>query len=283
MTSALPIPSISVEALIAARDRMLDVLSRFDRELAEASTALGRFDVFPPRTTVYFVSSEFERHLGDTRDARRTVGLLAEDIDRAVWDALFRLSNVGDLMDRKTREDFERSLRTRYANGERTKVPPLTPESIESTIQGLAARASEFFSKAVEHVFRRLSWDYKTNAPYRMGERMIVSSAISWHSTPSAGKWDRIACDALEDLERCLCIVDGAPLPTHETGVRSLREIEIGKWFEVPPTGGRLLLRAKLYKNRNAHVQLVERETVDALNRIVAGMHPFAIGEARSA
>lgn len=280
MSAYAPIPSISIDALLAARDELLATLVAFDERLAKATEAIGRFDVRSITVELAFLSGRelrftgFEGHRLETEDARR-------EIDRSVWEALFRRSGLDDLMDKQTRDDFYSGLHGRAHYDGRTEHPPaLTRENIEATMRGIGARADEFFGKAVESVYRRLSWNYKTNAPYRLGERMIVSTAYEYWQTPdSTGCLSHLRPETLGDLYRCLCVVAGEPLPTHTTGLGALKQIRIGEWFDVPPTGKRVLLSAKVFKNRNAHVRLHIPEAVDALNRIMAARRPFSLGD----
>lgn len=278
--AAALMPSISVDALLAARDGIFELFERFNGELRERCDQLCRFNIHPPTVEVSFVSSDFTRRLPDRKGDRWSIDDLRADIDRAVWVALFEGTNLTDIMDRKTADEFRRTLRGGWHGGSREAPPPVTAESIAATFEGMHARINEFYEAAVEAVFRALSWDYKTNTPGQFGDRLIVSSAWSYWTAPdSEGRIDRFDCDNLADLERVLCIALGDPIPCHTSGLRSVRQIKLGEWFEVPPTGTDSLFEAKLFKNRNAHVRFSPTglEGVRVLNRIIAQRYPNAL------
>lgn len=284
--SSLPMPSVSVDALIAARDNMLATLLDFERRMREARAELARFNVPLPTIELAFVSSSYPiRFPSGDGNEHRLPGEVRSGLDRSIWLALFELSNMADLMDEKTRNDLRAEMAGRAWGGQNANgdgPPEVTAENIEATFRGLAARADEFFGKALESVYHRLSWCYKTNRPHRFGEKLILHHALDGYMIVSARGTTTLGyhtVGTLADLERCACIVVGDPIPTHRSGVRLLGDVKLGEWVTVPPTGKRPLMEIKVHRNRNAHVRFLALDVVEKMNLAIARFHPFAIGD----
>lgn len=268
--NALPIPTISVPALLAARDRAQAVLLECERLHKEAASLLSPFGVVMPPLAIEAAGSEHWR-LGEDYYRER----VTKEIDRRIWVALFEGTHVDLLMDAKTRGDLWERLHARpggrSCHNRQEELPEVTAESIAATLEGLHANRSKFFEDGVVQFFRALLWDYKTNRPGRLSERAIMhANAHLWADSTSISLRH---CANLIDLERILCILDRQPAPTHQTGVASMRNVPFGVWVDVPHEA-RQLLRVKGFKNGNVHVQILNRAHVDELNRIVAKRYP---------
>ncbi|MHC1473177.1 DUF4942 domain-containing protein, partial [Klebsiella pneumoniae] len=53
------------------------------------------------------------------------------------------------------------------------ECPEVTLDNVISTFQHLHASKNETFVTGIIDVFRKLSWDYKTNNPCRLGKKII--------------------------------------------------------------------------------------------------------------
>lgn len=264
------ISSISVEALIAARDQALRTLDCIDHEWNKAREGLQRFGVGLAEVGMYVDS-----HLTlKTSDAEA----LRYEIDRVAWKRLWEATNVDQLMDSDTRHKLQSMLHDRNHYGHKSdKLPPLTVENVRSTFAQVHANRQEYFEAAVEAVFRKLSWDYKTNRPYQFGTKMILCFGIDY-SYSDNGTFSLRHASPLLDLERVLCIIAQAPPPTYNTGVQALRDVPYGQWTNVLAGNGVHLLTVKGFKNRNLHVRMAKQGHVDELNRIIAKRFPGVIG-----
>jgi hypothetical protein len=280
-TTAELVPGVDLEALVASRDVTLEALDRARQAIHEARVVALRFGVAVPTLEIRYAGGTY-RNLEDEHPRSREALLL--EVDRCYWLSLLERTHVSTLMDSRTREAFEKRLRTSpldygYERGER--LPELTAENVVATLRGLHGSRREFFERGVEEVFRSLSWDHKTNRPHALGQRFITGRAMSYGELRHDGP--------LFDLERVLALMDGQPPPTWQVGLHKLRASHsrlggggtpYGEWIEVPPPSveGRSLLKIKLHKNGNAHVLIRDARHVDELNRIMARRHPGAIG-----
>lgn len=260
------IPALSIDAMIAARDNMRATYRQVAKDLDTATKALLPFGVEPPAPLVRIAhSNERNLSLSDERDT----AAWETELDRACWRAVFKATNLECLMDSKTRQEFHKATESR--GYEQEEMPPLTKQNIEANFATITERANEYLGKCIEAVFRACSWTYKTNEPAAFGKRLVVSYGCeaTW------GGKTRISygCDQLEDLERAITLLDGQAPPTYQTGIRSLGEVEPGQWVDVPSTG-RQLMRIKLHKNRNAHVEFLHASTWERLNSEMADRYP---------
>jgi hypothetical protein len=231
----LPIPSISVEGLLAARDRTLQAFAQIKTLLDGAQADMGRFAVRIPRVDL-LLSGGFYRCMQDESIA----DVVRKDVDRLAWARLFQATNVELLMDSKTRRELQQRLHTtaqdsRHDGGE---LPDLTEENIRSTFERVHADRQRYFELCVESVYRSLSWDHKTNTPGLIGGLLIMRGLFYPWSRNLQGSCTSLQHhDGAQDLERVLCILDGQPPPTYSTGLYSMRAVPWGVWTEVPHAG----------------------------------------------
>jgi len=287
-TNAL-IPSISIEALLAARDNAQRIYRETAEQLRKAKAQLSRFDVSLPGVSVQFPGSEYL-----AIDDERNVDAINREIDRFVWVQLFQLTNIDTIMDHETRRKlFEQLGQSQsYRRNERMtkgmtkgsveELPDLTAENIESVFQGVHDNQLEYFERCVEAVYKALSWDHKTNEPGRIGKKIITTNAFYPWARSMQGDGTRLGHhEHIHDLERVLCILSGQAPPTHESpGLRTIGELKYGKWYDVPnPDGGDPLMSIICYRKGTAHIKILNAAHRDDMNRIMAHRYPGAIAE----
>ena len=271
MTTEL-IGSLSIEGLLAARDNAVRAFETARALLLDAREHLLRFDVPMPALNACY-SAGVSRTLLDDAERWEECGRadIVREIDRHAWAMLFKKTHVRQLMDVSARRKMDALLHSSIF-GQRPQgetLPPLTAETIAATLEGLHANRAAFFEDQVESVFKRISWDHKTNRPCQFGARMIVRASDSWYYGSE---------HELYDLERVLCLLDGQPPPDNDGGLRSLarRDTTQGEWHTVP-SSGRALLAIKIH-SETAHVKILAPELVDQLNRIMSNRYPQALG-----
>ncbi|ALS66600.1 MULTISPECIES: DUF4942 domain-containing protein [Pandoraea] len=187
-------------------------------------------------------------------------------IDAHGWNYLLSESGMRTFMDAKAREQWSRQI----AEGD---VPELTAANIEATFTQLYGARGDMFERGVIQCFRRLSWDYRANQPFRFGKRIIVKHLLS------QGSLNHRVTDELDDLIRAFCVLDGQPEPDHRHGIYGLvsgaqqkRESEtVHAYFHL-----------RWFKNGNGHLTFSRPDLADAMNKILAKHYPNALAsEAR--
>lgn len=216
-------------------------------------------------------------HLGSIRDLlspRRhhpyDIHLLDDDglhnalhvLDGPAWVYLMHESGNRTFMDRTTRQQWDEHI----AKGD---YPDFTKDTVTPTFGTLHFSREDMLERGVIESFRRLSWDYKTNQPFKFGTRIIVQYLVDqW------GGLNYRALDELEDLHRVFCILDEQPKPDHRDGIASQMRRTCadthtqwsGRYFAI-----------KWYRKGTGHVTFLCPELVTTLNLILAKHYPHAL------
>ncbi|WP_186060969.1 DUF4942 domain-containing protein [Burkholderia gladioli] len=187
-------------------------------------------------------------------------------IDIRGWEYLLSESGLRTFMDAKAREQWSSQI----ANGD---VPELTTANIEATFAQIYGARGDMFERGVLQCFRRLSWNYKTNEPFKFGRRIIVKYLLS------SGSPNHRVTNELDDLIRVFCLLDGKPEPDHRHGAyalvsdtRQARRTEAeNDYFDL-----------RWFKNGNGHLTFKRPDLVDKMNQIIAKHYPNTLAsEAR--
>ena len=174
------IKSVSIENLLQRRADVLDCFVQI-RALAKKSRDLSSMfaDRYPPD---FEWTANGHRHdlLSRYRDEpEKELAEYTKCIDKIAWDYLMKESGNLAVMDSKAKEEWNASL-------DAFKFPELTLENIRATFQDMHAARGEMFDRGVINVFKSLSWDYKTNSPFRFGKKIIVGYMDGYSSGGSA-------------------------------------------------------------------------------------------------
>ncbi|MET3217387.1 UNVERIFIED_ORG: hypothetical protein ABIC48_005171 [Burkholderia territorii] len=187
-------------------------------------------------------------------------------IDIRGWDYLLSESGLRTFMDATAREQWSHQI----AEGD---VPELTADNIKATFTQLYGARGDMFERGVLQCFRRLSWNYRTNEPFRFGKRIIVRDLLSQGST------NHRITNELDDLIRVFSVLDGKPEPDHRHGAyflisdaRRERQTEAANSY----------FHLRWNRNGNGHLTFSRTDLVDEMHRILAKHCPNALAsEAR--
>lgn len=187
-------------------------------------------------------------------------------IDIRGWDYLLSESGLRTFMDAKAREQWSNQI----AEGD---VPELTAANIEATFAQLYGARGDMFERGVLQCFQRLSWDYKSNLPFRFGKRIIVRYLLS------SGSTNFRVTNELDDLIRVFCILDGKPEPDHRNGAHCLvSDTRQARRTEAEND----YFHLRWFKNGNGHLTFKRTDLIDKMNLILAKHYPNALAsEAR--
>ncbi|VWD42611.1 cosnerved hypothetical protein [Burkholderia contaminans] len=187
-------------------------------------------------------------------------------VDIRGWDYLLSESGLRTFMDATAREQWSRQI----AEGD---VPELTADNIKATFTQLYGARGDMFERGVLQCFRRLSWNYRTNEPFRFGKRIIVRHLLSQGST------DHRITNELDDLIRVFSVLDGKPEPDHRHGAYYLIS---DAQRERQTEAANSYFHLRWYRNGNGHLTFSRTDLVDQMNRILAKHYPNALAsEAR--
>ena len=98
--------------------------------------------------------------------------VITRNLDRSIWrDLMKRSGRMLSIMDAQAREQWYNSL-------EKDDIPAISEENILSTFEQLHQSKDDVFERGVINVFKGLSWDFKTNSPYKFGKKIIVTGLV---------------------------------------------------------------------------------------------------------
>lgn len=273
-----PVKSVSIENMVRMRQAVMDRFS-------QAITLLEEADSMAAAAHVGFPNLEIATHgRGRTGtaitspDARASI---RREIDRVAWAYLMDESGLRTFMDAEARKKWTQQL---YDTGE---IPELTAENVRATFQTMHAARREMFERGVIGCFRRLSWDYKTNNPFRFGKRVILTSVVSvrpWRCNRTGARGLSVyaghdRANELDDLLRVFHVLDGKPEPDHRQGCYRMVSdaIEGREWGTVTE-----YFSLAWFKNGNGHLTFKRLDLVEKLNAIIAKHFPGALAHERS-
>lgn len=121
------------------------------------------------------------------------------------------------------------------------------------------------FERGVLQCFRRLSWDYKTNQPFKFGKRIIVRRLLT------SGSPNFHVTNELDDLIRVFSILDGKPEPDHRNGAYYL--VSDARRSEAEHD----YFSLRWFKNGNGHLTFKRADLVNQMNKILAKHYPNAL------
>ncbi|CAK0539426.1 methyltransferase domain protein [Burkholderia pseudomallei] len=187
-------------------------------------------------------------------------------IDIRGWDYLLSESGLRTFMDAEAREQWNRQI----SEGD---VPEFTVANIEATFAQLYGARGDMFERGVIECFRRLSWNYRTNQPFKFGKRIIVRCLLS------SGSPNHRVTNELDDLIRVFCVLDSKPEPDHRHGAYVLvSEVRQARQTEAEHD----YFHLRWYKNGNGHLTFKRPDLVEKMNQILAKHYPNALAsEAR--
>lgn len=257
------VPSVSLENMLNQRAAVVGKVRMAMDLLAEARTIAIAAHVGFPRFQLeerrYFSIVEPDR----IADALATVERV---IDADAWQYLMRESGLRTFMDAKAREEWDKTIRE-------GKAPALTQENLHATFRGLYASREDMFERGVIRCFKGLSWNYKTNLPFRFGKRIVLRCLRHEPVSGSAlGSLNHRGVDQLDDLTRVMCVLDGKPEPDHRQGMYSV----LGG-IHSEPVAETAYLHVRQFKNGNGHITFKRPDLVGKLNQIIARHYPGAL------
>lgn len=262
----LPARSIGLDAMIARREALKELVTRVSQELASAETqavqeGFGSLLLACNGKNGYALPSLFT---GDT-------AAIMKRIDAEAWRTLLVESGLRTFFNASQRADWDRRLR----QGE---FPEFTREAIEESFLSLYQRRRDIFEEGIVDLFRHLhpgqnQKRFKTNEGMGFRRRFIIKGISGWNGiTADTG------CHYIDDLVRAFCVVAGKPEPDaregffHQVQARLREETAAfmleNEWLSirVHPKAG------------TGHVTLKATEQVDALNTILERRLPMALG-----
>lgn len=260
---------MSITALLARRDAAIACLERI-RDAATEYAAIGETlelgKGYDGPTAQYKWSEPLGGHRNDGLPSVSDTEWFVRSrkaIDAALWEYLLALSGMRTFMDAQAKREWAKVINE-------LDTPELTEDVVHTTFADLRDRRSGFFERGVVSLFRRLSWDYKTNKPQRFGKRLILKHVVDIYGFANQG-----ACEALDDLVRACRLLDKKPEPDHRQGL--YRALSAPSMNRKPREWRDEYLHIRTYLNGNGHITFLRTDLVAKLNRILHKNCPDAL------
>jgi hypothetical protein len=261
------IPSLSLAHFIQQRTAIVERLTQAIALIREADQMADAANLGRPRIEIQHLA----RHATPIteKDAETAV---RQHVDYGGWAYLMDQSGLESFMDAKAREEWRKQL-------ESHELPELTADNIRSTFAFIHGRRREMFDRGVITLFQRLSWDYKTNQPFRFGQRIILNRLLQVYGRDTAQAFlNHTTTDQLDDLLRVFHVLDGKPEPDHRHGMYGTLNTALHA-HETTWTGEFFSLR--WFRKGSGHLTFTRPDLVDELNRILARHFPNALAAPR--
>jgi hypothetical protein len=263
------VPSVSITHLLQQREAALERVKQAFALLAEAdriarSARLG-FPYIVACKTYRGDGQDVGGEFGDTAAALEACRL---SIDAGAWRFLMDESGMRSLMSARKRYEFDENVR-------KHQIPELTREAICATFGALHDSRGEMFDQGIIEVFKRLSWDYKTNLPQKFGKRIIVKYLCYTYGI------NHNSVEQLDDLMRVFHVLDGKPEGDHRQGSYAKLSDAFRENSGYPKVFENEYLSIRLFGNGNGHILFKRLDLVDAMNGVLAKHFPNALPAAR--
>jgi len=200
-----------------------------------------------------------------TEKVETAMKAITRNIDRGIWRDLMLKSGMISLMDAHARDEWHKTL-------DEGELPEISEDNILTTFEQLHQSKSDVFERGVINVFKRLSWDYKSNSPCKFGKKIIVEGLVShtrWGFSFNWG-WRR---DQLVDLERMLMLLDGKPIPDNRADIASRLSDHISQQ-KTSDSYADAFFKIKYFQKGSAHITFLRPDLTDKLNDIIAKHYP---------
>lgn len=162
------IPSMAIDRIIAQRNEGIALFMQAMECLATARRILldASGDIF-----LYGFEdcvTDSVRCMDKPEEAKKNITRLA---DRKIWDRLMTYTGMYTFMSSCQRDEWNSQLMS-------DTCPEITLDNVLATFRHLNASKMQTFEQELIDIWRKLSWDYRTNNPCRLGKRIIIENLL---------------------------------------------------------------------------------------------------------
>lgn len=259
------VKSVSIAALVNQRAAVIERINQALALLQEAEQIAHRARLKFPRVVLddsYAVRGRGVSVTGPYSSPDEARSSMLQSIDKSGWNYLLEESGLRTFMDAAARSRWADQL-------DKGDIPELTADNITATFGQLHEARGDMFERGVIECFRRLSWNYRSNEPFKFGKRIIVSNLFAY------GFPSRRATDELDDLMRVFHVLDGKPEPDHREGMQN--QIMAAHRERQATEFENDYIRVKWFKKGTGHVYFKRPALVERMNAILVKHYPNAL------
>ena len=256
------IPSTAIDVIIAQRNLGLSELQAAAEKLQAALSILREAGSYSYQLDEYTIIEKLKSRAG-INDFNRTAQI---NVDRSIWTRLMNETGMFTLMSQKQRDNWNESL---YSE----ECPAVTLDNVLATFEALNATKAETFEQGLIDVFQRLSWDYKTNNPCRLGKKIIIERLVSRSYRESFRVEDR-TIQAVDDLAKISFILDGKRVPDVRVGEGDRFTNFFNRGEGIGLTCELTYFTVRAYAKGTGHIEFNRLDLVEQINDIIAKRFP---------
>ncbi|EKJ0598298.1 DUF4942 domain-containing protein, partial [Escherichia coli] len=202
------IPSVAIDRIIAQRNEGIALFMQAMECLATARRILldASGDIF-----LYGFEdcvTDSVRCMDKPEEAKKNITRLA---DRKIWDLLMTDTGMYTFMSSCQRDEWNSQLMS-------DTCPEITLDNVLATFRHLNASKMQTFEHGLIDVYRKLSWDYRTNNPCRLGKKIIIENLLYRWSNGRV-TLDCSGREALDDLVRPFYLLEGRNVPDFRNSI----------------------------------------------------------------
>lgn len=265
------VQSVSIQNLLNQRAAVEAMLAKGIDSIREAVALAKIANCGVPEFSVTYNGNE-KRGLCESSKNRGAEHVLMEcmkTVDAGAWRYLMQESGQITFMDSQARNEWHSKVHAR-------EVPTLTYENIYATFEVLHGSRNDIFERGVLNCFRKLSWSYKTNLPFKFGKKLIMTRVFCVYGQ-NGNRYlslQNSSTSDLDDLERVFHIFEKLPEPDCRAGwYQRISKHQRGTPMEAESN----YFSVRWFMNGNAHVSFKKPELVEKMNQILVKHYPAAL------
>ncbi|HEJ7174799.1 TPA: DUF4942 domain-containing protein [Serratia marcescens] len=256
------IPSAAIEVIIAQRNLGLSELKAAAEKLHAALSILREAGGHSYQFDEYAIIEKLKRST-NLNNFNRTAEI---NVDRSIWTRLMNETGMLTLMSQKQRDNWNESL---YSE----KCPAVTLDNVLATFEALNATKAETFEQGLIDVFQRLSWDYRTNNPCRLGNKIIIDRLVSRFYREDFRVDDR-TIQAVDDLAKIFFVLDGKRVPDVRVGEGDRFTQLFNRGEGIGVTCELTYFSIRAFAKGTGHIVFNRLDLVEQINDIIAKRFP---------
>ena len=238
------------------RTRALELFARaeelFTEAVQEANRALGPEASHGLSLTEDTVSSL-------TSTYRDFQGRVRQQLDTRIWRQVLEEAGVDTLLSRQEHDKLQAQLRE--------QPPEATRQALESRLRQMRSSSEASFEQSIRELYERLERLFRPSTGDGFRARLICAHAIDFMGLRQGWR------DDLDDLERILCVLDGAPVPERTERISWVLRDEIpgvsatlrpGEWSNE-------YLHVQWFKKGSMHVRVLREDLLGRIDEVLEG------------
>lgn len=205
--------------------------------------------------------AQISEYCGSVRELQKfNPETIKKEVDRSSWRKAFSMTGISAYMDKKAREEFEKSLEV--------SPPEFTKDNIQSILLDSMGKSKEMFNRGTVELFKGLCGKYKCNDSFK-----VVSKIITRRWFHSCKHFNNISVNSnleseINDLERIINVVKHGKFENPSL-VYELRQCLNKNQMSYENE----YLKINFFKNGNAHIYLRDQQVIDSINTIIAAYY----------